>query len=1615
MTDFLRYIFQEVESKRLSKSDAMEMVRQFEQGRYSDPVYNLEEIIHPLLHRNTSRLFEHRFSSIFNGRDFFTDQKLMGQQILPGVVHLEMARSAVANAIDLSTNSALQISNVIWAKPIVIGEEEFSIHIGLHSVDDPSVAEEPVRINYEIYSDQNIDDRLVYGQGQVTIREVPLATIRDLTFIRGQCDQFQLNTKEVYNLLGKVGMDYGSVYQCLGDVFVGKDQLLAKIRLLKSMADNANDFALHPCILDAIVQGSMVLVAHQTDEVRTKLLLPYSLEKMCIFHPFRAEMWAYVRYYRDGNKGGVFKLDIDLCDDNGQICAHLKGFSFRELVVDNNALIAASKTGIIMAQPYWREYTIAPSDNEKKQGWGTHRVIFCEAPDGLRKDTVYQLEAKFGSVQSFNLHYEHTEIDKRYITYAGELFKQLRVILAGKPKAPILIQIVIPIEFSTDDERILLAGLTGLLKTAHRENPKIIGQIIEVDTGTTAVELVEVLLGNPSAGVEHIRYHGGRCWVADWREVDGMSAKGKMMNSPWSTGGVYLITGGAGSLGLMFVEDIVSHTKGARIILIGRSGLSEAKSAQLNDLESHGCKIEYRQVDVVDQSAVIELLTDIENTYGGLNGIMHSAGMIRDNFILNKQLGELSEVLAPKVSGLVNLDYASRNMNLDFLVLFSSMAGALGNVGQADYAAGNSFMDAYAHYRNQLVAKGQRRGKTLSINWPLWKEGGMLMDAQSEQVMTQNTGMVAMRSETGLRAFYQMHAGKDGGQWMVIEGDLNRMHEKLLGQVIASDAVESFQSPAIDTPVSEADRERLHDKTLHCVKKLFGDVVRMDVDKIDSDEPLESYGIDSIMITRLNRQLGEFFGELSKTLFYEYQTLSELTDYFLSAHQQTCRRWTGLDEQLAESTAMQAAPPTAQPDSFRKQNGFPVLTSFRGKASGRGNGSAAKAAVRRFNVIEGKHSEREPIAIIGISGRYPQASNLQEFWQNLAAGKDCISEVPEDRWSLQGFFVDDQKTAIEQGKSYSKWGGFIENFAEFDPLFFGISPREAISMDPQERLFLESCWHTFEDACYTRERLAQQHRGRVGVFAGITKTGFDLYGPALWQQGEQAFPHTSFSSVANRLSYFMNLHGPSMPIDTMCSSSLTAIHEACEHLHRDDCELAIAGGVNLYVHPSTYVWLSALQMLSVDGKCKSFGDGGNGFVPGEGVGTVLLKSLSRAEADHDHIYAIIRATCINHGGKTNGYTVPSPTAQGELIREAIEKAGVDVRAISYIEAHGTGTELGDPIEVTGLTQAFRKDTQDTQFCALGSAKSNIGHLEAAAGIAGLTKILLQMQHRQLVPSLHAKKLNPNINFEKTPFVVQQELSEWKRPLIEQNGEIREYPRFAGVSSFGAGGANAHVIVEEYVSEEKEQSSECRGPKLIILSAKTGKQLKVYAQQLLDYIDQQPDLNITNLAYTLQVGREAMDERLGLLVESIELLREMLQQYTKGEKNIDNLYSGRAKQYKATISVFASDKAFQEVISKWIERRQYNKLLELWVKGLEIEWSSLYENYLPKIISLPTYPFLQERIWIPKISNKSAMNVNQYNENGEDFVEKIYDNLFDEVLGKRLTVDNAIKRISQEIM
>ncbi|WP_258382834.1 beta-ketoacyl synthase N-terminal-like domain-containing protein [Streptomyces sp. NTH33] len=617
------------------------------------------------------------------------------------------------------------------------------------------------------------------------------------------------------------------------------------------------------------------------------------------------------------------------------------------------------------------------------------------------------------------------------------------------------------------------------------------------------------------------------------------------------------------------------------------------------------------------------------------------------------------------------------------------------------------------------------------------------------------------------------------------------------------------------------------------------------------------------------------------------------------------------------------------------------------------------------------------IAIIGVSGRYPEAADLDRFWENLSSGRDSVRRIPTGRWERPAWAG---STDGSGDGAADDWGGFLDGIDLFDPLFFQISLREAEYVDPHERLFLECAHHALEDAGYTGD-LLNRTSGKVGVFTGVMYQDYQLYGAQAQERGQPVALSGSASSVANRVSYFYGFTGPSMSVDTMCSSSLTAIHLACEAIRSGQCGAAIAGGVNLTSHPNKYLMLRQRNYLSSDGRCRSFGAGGDGYVPGEGVGAVLLKPLARAVEEGDHIHAVIKGTAVNHGGRTTGYTVPSPVAQSRVIGEALAASGIDPRSVGYIEAHGTGTALGDPIEIAGLARAFQEAGCLPKHCAIGSVKSNIGHAESAAGIAGVTKVLLQMRHGQLVPSLHARTLNPHIDFDGTPLRVQQNLEPWRPPTVEDEGVVRTLPRVAGVSSFGAGGANAHIVLAEYETPAASPRRETAPrPALLVLSAMSEGQLVEQARRLRDRLAELTEKDLPGVARTLQTGRMALQERLAFAVGSMAEARALLAEFADGPERPGGWVRGTV-----LTDVAPDEVALADALDDWFRNGAGDRLLRLWAAGTAVPWETVYgadgAASAPRRVPLPGYPFSRERCWIdlPGLSGGAEQSLPDRNE------------------------------------
>ncbi|HET8839891.1 MAG TPA: beta-ketoacyl synthase N-terminal-like domain-containing protein, partial [Ktedonobacteraceae bacterium] len=594
-------------------------------------------------------------------------------------------------------------------------------------------------------------------------------------------------------------------------------------------------------------------------------------------------------------------------------------------------------------------------------------------------------------------------------------------------------------------------------------------------------------------------------------------------------------------------------------------------------------------------------------------------------------------------------------------------------------------------------------------------------------------------------------------------------------------------------------------------------LLRVEPGEIDIYELFADYGLSSADAVVLSGELGEWLGrELSPTLVFDYPCIAMLAEY---------------------------------------------LTQ----------GQTANAGMEKRAEAERVDDEGEAIAIIGMGCRFPgNADTPERFWQLLREGFDAISEVPADRWDIDAFYHPDPDAP---GKMYTRSGGFLADLDQFDAAFFGISPREAIKMHPHQRLLLEVAWEALEHAGQTLPALAGS---KTGVFIGLMNT--QDYAQLQVQTGNETYVDDPYYGIGNsssvasgRLSYIFDFQGPNLTVDTACSSSLVATHLACQSLRHRECHLALAGGVSTNLLPEHVVNACKMRMLSRQGCCKTIDAAADGFVIGEGCGVVVLKRLSDALDDQDTILAVIRGSAVNQDGRSNGMTAPNKLSQEAVIRQALINAGVEPQRIGYVEAHGSATPLGDPIEIEALAAALGHGHTPEHPLLIGSVKTNIGHLTGAAGIAGLIKTVLALQHQEIPPHLHLEKRNPYIRWSGYPVVIPQKCVAWP---AEGN------TRIAGVSSFGWSGTNAHLLLEESPQSRSMEPSS-RKHVLLLLSAKTEHALESTTDNLLAYLQRNPTVNLADVAYTYQVGRNIFAQRRMVVCESVEEAVSILERRERG--------------------------------------------------------------------------------------------------------------------------------------
>ncbi|CAN7392939.1 SDR family NAD(P)-dependent oxidoreductase [Trinickia sp. LjRoot230] len=1517
-------------------------------------------VLHPLLDSNESTFERQLFKKTFHSRECFVrDHVVSGLPTLPGTAYLELARKAGELAAARPVRS---LRNITWVSPLTV-ESDGMTDAYIELTPNGETA------SFEVFSNDAAGERRLHAQGRLVYGNAGGGSQDashdddgervDLAAVRVRCkplpDAFAAS---IYPHFDTAGMRYGACFQALREVHSGEGEVLGRIELPLTGDAPQEHFVLHPMLLDAAMQAG---IAAQLCSGAREMKVPYSLGEVEILHPLTQRCYSYVTT-RASARGAVSHEDVAIVDETGKVLVRIRDALGVPLASLHRQLapprVSGDARGMLYYAPAWQP---APLEMATEGG----ALVLFDVDAQLRDACVRQgrttalvqpgprFEAQGGGVYSIDAA-NPDDYARVFAALRADGWPLERICYAwGKNDAPdaalaleqafergvygflSLCQACVAIGAPDGAQLVYLYGnasagpqphhdaINGFARTLELEHPRLACKVLEIrsrvlDADVTARALLTELDAGAQAA-RTIRRDATTREIRTLQQLPGLEGLGTD-GVPLRHGGVYLITGGAGGLGLLFAEHLARSCR-ANLVLTGRSVLSRDQEAKLVALRSHAADVLYVQADIAYSDDARRVVDTCREHFGRIDGVLHGAGVLCDSLLRNKTRADISAVCAPKIFGAHHLDVLTAEADLDFFALFSSLAAVGGNIGQCDYAYANHYLDSFAVRREAQRAAGARRGRSVSFNWSLWADGGMKLDAPTERFFRDTLGIEPLSRDAGLAAF-------DAGllaappQLAVLNGT-RALVERALGLTVPSAVRAAAPSGA-----------RAPDTLLQAVADQLGrtvvDLLKLEADDLSRDSILLDLGFDSLGLTSFANALNATYKlELNPALFFEYPSINAIADLLVREH----------------GAAMLAVHGAGSATSQPKPATVPLP-------------QVGATGARKPVVARGRRDD-EPIAIVGMAGIMPQSDDMHEYWRNLRDGRDLVTEIPRERWIWEAVHGDPVK---DVNRSYSRWGGFMREVDKFDPLLFGITPREAAMMDPQQRLFIETVWSAIEDS---GQRVSDLAGTRTGLFVGVSSQDYvDVLAEHRCALDGYSAAGNAHSILANRISFLFNLRGPSAPLDTACSSSLVALHRAVESIHSGSSDMAIVGGVHVMLTPAGHISLSAAGMLSRDGKCKTFAQDADGYVRGEGVGAIFIKRLSDAQADGNPICAVIRATAENHGGRVTNLTAPNPAAQAELLIEAYERAQIDPATVGYIECHGTGTRLGDPIEIEALKKAFAelytrhgKPMPSTPHCGLGSVKTNIGHLEPAAGIAGLLKVLLAIRHRQIPATLHCDSPNPHIDLAGSPFYLTARTARWEASRGPGGVTL---PRRAGVSAFGWGGANAHAVIEEYVAPGV--TSGVEGEQIVVLSARDGERLRAYAFALAAYLRAQEDdveepcdvRDLGDLAYTLQVGRDEMDERLAIVTHSREDLIARLDAFIAGEASDSRWWCARVERGRTVDSDAARPTAGDAFALDELARR--------WVTGQRIDWRQLHS--MPRRrLSVPTYPFARQRYWV----------------------------------------------------
>ncbi|WP_186785896.1 beta-ketoacyl synthase N-terminal-like domain-containing protein [Paenibacillus agilis] len=1373
------------------------------------------EYLHPYLHRNTSNLHEHRYSSIWTGQagGLQTDVTECNSPSFTALSCLEMARAALAlsdtRAAYKSNSFYIRLQDVLWPEWISAAAEQHEVHTALVPFADG-------KIGYEIYRDAVASGQdIIYCQGQ-------------LQWLDRTAEKIEALLVPELNLSWKTA-SIPAHLPYIKESYAQEDAYLVRIQL--PLTSGTSDlFNLHPILLETAIENVI--------EVDTALSgqftwrgggLPVALHELDIYGACTSDMWVMVQRRDKEEQEDLLEIDMMVYDSAGNCQLAVRGLQLKLVQVEqtgNEGSATAEKREWSCLQKRWSPQPLV----REKLYEGAIAVLTSPATEHIasalsQKLAIHQmvllhegtLQAQAGQQEqdwsTFRAWIDITgcgEVETHPSWEGIPLLQQ--AVEQSREKGLILLGVTQGLEV-LHNESIHRAGAAraALYRMLQSEYRHLVSRHVDVDALATAEHIAEVIAAELEAGGEAVEvcYRENVRYKAELQAIDIAQAAELDANAQrvatlhdgdesnrsfaFAKEEVLWITGGTRGLGYLCARHYVEQHGVKRLVLTGREELpprelwdtdltasAKAKVDAIRQLEDLGAQVKVLALLLSEQELVEQHVQAIRAEWGPIAGVIHCAGSwdLDNPAFIRKPLDVFMQVAEPKTTGFEVLLACLKAEPLRFFVLFSSVSAIIPTLGagRSDYAMANAYLDYAAEaYRTACPI--------VSIQWPSWKETGL---GEVKNKAYDDTGLYSLTNKEGLHWLDTIVTSGIGPVVMpvVIQPDkwnparlLDRyMVEASTGLDEEVNKTKLSRTKPLQTCESDTD---LLKHTEAWLTSLLAKELKTEPAKLASEVPFQDFGIDSIMLAQIVRQMDRSLQGVAvdPAAFIEQGTIASMTQYLIEHHREAL-----LANTTADTTLNTEAHPSLHTDIKPNINTPKDLkTELNIQSDSKLGTKKSVNSIRNRSVPSESQREtanRDKIAVIGMACHFPQASSLESYWENLLLGKDSIGEVPLSRWNWRDHY---EPSGHKTGKSLSKWGAFLEQIEYFDPGYFHISEALAEQIDPLQRQWLEVSAEALADAGFGKRDLWGK---RVGVFTGTRTSNF---GSKYCATSKDVLVATGQNFIAAHLSHIYNFKGPNMVVDAACASSLTAIHLAVRSIQSGEAEMALAGGVEILLDESMYLDLSAAKILSPEGRCRTFDSAANGIGLGEGCGVLVLKPLQAAIEDGDKIYGVIDGTAINNDGNTMGVTTPNPEAQRELIEAAIEDGGIHPDTITYVEAHGTGTLIGDPIELKALTQVFGKYTSNKQYCGVGSVKTNLGHLLSAAGAASMIKVLLSMTAGELPPTLNCSHPNPRFNFDDSPFYLVREARPWKT----EHQVLR-----AGISSFGLGGNNAHIIVSD---------------------------------------------------------------------------------------------------------------------------------------------------------------------------------------------------------------------------